>query len=464
MSKFKVGDTVQCMDAGSGRFLTVGAKYVVNGSRTADHVVVTDDTGDSGAQFGDGRFVLVSYKVGDKVKVLPFEVHESNTGRAHLESMLPSIGNVLTVNYVYDNGVGLSDGWNYDFKFVSPVNAEVSTESPKPNAEVVMKEVVINVVNQSKKVQRKLSAKLAELGYPLDQDHECSAEFSSTRIYQVFDMNHDLHATSCRPDAIVVDAEGMKFKAVLAEVCSHLGLNTGVLSTEVTLDTPNGTKVRTLVSSDGFYEVGAVGVLQHDGSQSPAVKFSDDYWYANFNELEIVPDTTDITVCNPSTVVVVPPEPVSTEVGAYTPVGTKVRLIVDHDRKVYKGAVGVLVRHDGDEQPRVDFKDNYWYPSYSKLEVVSDDTEVTVCHPETHVEEPKPEVKPQSIKDGNFPVTRVRVKESGAEGVVIGRGVSGTSIAVLHDEPKDSLHNGNGHVKGADKRTWFYPEYKLEVI
>lgn len=335
---------------------------------------------------------MSKFKVGDQVKVLPFEVHKSNTGRAHLESMLGSIGTVLTVKHVHDDGVMLSDGWNYDFKFASPVNAEVSTESTKSNVEVTMKNVTINVINQSKKVQRKLSAKLGELGYTLDQAWDRSDEFSrSTRIYQAY-MNHDLHMESRYPDAIKVNAEGKKFKAVLAEVCSHLGLNTPELNTEVT------------------------------------------------------------------------PEPVSTEVGAYTPVGTKVRLVVDHAHKVSKGAVGVLVRHDGDEQPQVDFKDDFWYPEYFKLEVVPDDTEVTVCHPKAHIEEPKPEVKLQSIKDGNFPVTRVRVKETGAEGVVIGRGRSTSTIGVLHDEPKDSLHNGNGHVKGAAKRTWFYPEHTLEVI
>lgn len=262
------------------------------------------------------------YKVGDKVTILPFEVGTVGN-RVYHQEMLQNIGLEGTVVDAFGSGVHVKtsvDAWSYDFKFISPVNAEVSTESTKSNVEVTMKNVTINVINQSKKVQRKLSAKLEELGYPLDQDWDSSDETSSTRIYQEY-MNHDLHVTSCRPSAIVVDAEGKKFKVVLAEVCSHLGLNTPALSTEVNRDTPD------------------------------------------------VP-----------------------------------------------------------------------------------------------TEEPKPEVKPQSIKDGNFPVTRVRVKESGAEGVVIGRGRSGTSIAVLHDEPEGSLHNGNDYVKGADKRTWFYPEHNLEVI
>lgn len=57
-------------------------------------------------------------KVGDKVKVLPFTVHESTTcTRVYVKAMLPTIGKVGTVIAVFDTGyrVEFSEGrvWAY---------------------------------------------------------------------------------------------------------------------------------------------------------------------------------------------------------------------------------------------------------------------------------------------------------------------------------------------------------------
>lgn len=65
-----------------------------------------------------GVVTVEPLKVGDKVKVLPFTVHESTTcTRVYVKEMLPTIGKVGTVIAVFDTGyrVEFSEGgaWAY---------------------------------------------------------------------------------------------------------------------------------------------------------------------------------------------------------------------------------------------------------------------------------------------------------------------------------------------------------------
>ena len=73
--------------------------------------------------------------------------------------------------------------------------------------------------------------------------------------------------------------------------------------------------------------------------------------------------------------------------------------------------------------------------------------------------------EPAELKQEDFKFTRVKVKATGAEGVVIGHGVH--SVCVQFDKPSASLHNGgvfHGYLVGADKRCWFHNAAELEII
>lgn len=72
--------------------------------------------------------------------------------------------------------------------------------------------------------------------------------------------------------------------------------------------------------------------------------------------------------------------------------------------------------------------------------------------------------EPAELKQEDFKFTRVKVKATGAKGVVIGHG--DYSLCVQFDKPSASLHNGgvlHGY-RGADNRCWFHNVAELEII
>lgn len=78
--------------------------------------------------------------------------------------------------------------------------------------------------------------------------------------------------------------------------------------------------------------------------------------------------------------------------------------------------------------------------------------------------EPTPEPVVHTTDD--FKYTRVRAKDTGAEGVVVGRSKGG-SIAVLHDYEARDYHDGNGHevgFVGVQDRIYYYQVLELEII
>ncbi len=68
----------------------------------------------------------------------------------------------------------------------------------------------------------------------------------------------------------------------------------------------------------------------------------------------------------------------------------------------------------------------------------------------------------------DFKYTRVRDKDTGAEGVVVGRSCVGAHIvAVLHDVADQLFHDGGRHVEGfvgVQNRIWYYQAKDLEII
>lgn len=153
------------------------------------------------------------------------------------------------------------------------------------------------------------------------------------------------------------------------------------------------------------------------------------------------------------------------KVDASTPIGTKVRVLHDQEDGYYKaGAVGTLGRHDGDDKPRVDFVDDFWYPHYDNLEIVPQDTPDTVCKPEL---EPEPVPEPKELTLEDFVFTRVRVKSTGAKGTVIGHTHSRT-VGVQHDiDTHGTYHRCApqlGKAEGAQDRCWWYSPSELEII
>lgn len=72
--------------------------------------------------------------------------------------------------------------------------------------------------------------------------------------------------------------------------------------------------------------------------------------------------------------------------------------------------------------------------------------------------------EPAELKQKDFKFTRVKVKATGAKGVVIGYGDS--SLCVQFDKSSDSLHSGGAlhGYRGADNRCWFHNVAELEII
>ena len=141
-----------------------------------------------------------------------------------------------------------------------------------------------------------------------------------------------------------------------------------------------------------------------------------------------------------------------------TPVGTTVVYIGgDEGTRAPVGEPLHLSRHDGDSRPRLDeiIGGDYFYPYYKYLRV----------HVDGGVQEEPTEPTPELTED-DFKYTRVRVKGTGVEGVVVGRSKAG-SIAVLHDVIADHYHHGNGHNKdfvGVQDRIYYYQAAELEII
>lgn len=239
-------------------------------------------------------------------------------------------------------------------------------------------------------------------------------------------------------------------------------------------DVPVGTKVRIRDFRNNTYErsyesrvyppemdgtIGQVGVVTEDLTGTGVyVQFADtSAWAYCYNFVEPVVEQPVLTT-----------ESSTSKVDASTPVGTKVRVLRDQEDGYYKaGAVGTLGRHDGDDKPRVDFVDDFWYPHYDNLEIVPQDTPDTVCKPEL---EPEP-VAPKELTLEDFVVTRVRVKGAGAKGTVIGHTRSGY-VGVQHDVGSEykgilGFHRCApqlGKAEGAADRCYWYAPSELEII
>lgn len=71
---------------------------------------------------------------------------------------------------------------------------------------------------------------------------------------------------------------------------------------------------------------------------------------------------------------------------------------------------------------------------------------------------------PAELKQADFKFTRVKLKATGAKGVVIGHG--DWSVCVQFDKPSASLHNGGALLEyhGAYNRCWFHQVEELEII
>ena len=140
-----------------------------------------------------------------------------------------------------------------------------------------------------------------------------------------------------------------------------------------------------------------------------------------------------------------------------TPVGTTVVYIGGDDQS--KAPVGVLLelkRHDRDTRPLVCVIGgeplDFYFPDYKYLRV--------------HKACSTPEPVVHATED--FKYTRVRDKDTGAEGVIVGRSRVGDHIvAVLHDVAEPLYHDGGRHVEGfigVPNRIWYYQPKDLEII
>lgn len=162
-------------------------------------------------------------------------------------------------------------------------------------------------------------------------------------------------------------------------------------------------------------------------------------------------------------------EPTGDEHGEFvtpeTPVGTTVVYIGgDGGSCAPVGEPLELGRHDGDTRPLVKLigvDDDYYYPDYKYLRVhVGGGVQEEPTEPAESTE-PAPE-----LTEADFKYTRVRAKDTGAEGVVLGRS-KWDSIAVLHDVIADHYHHGNGReldFVGVEDRTYYYHAADLEII
>lgn len=225
----------------------------------------------------------------------------------------------------------------------------------------------------------------------------------------------------------------------------------------VTPDTPVGTRVVYVGRATRSFEVGTVFTLtRHDGDNHPRVDYEDkeDWEYIHYDDLRVCKDSVDASD--------------DVRVTADTPVGTTVVYIGGDDGT--HAPIGVpleLKRHDGDDRPLVEVigstdLSDYYYPDYKYLRVHVDGTDST-SEPTEPTPEPV-ESKPE-LTNADFKYTRVRVKDTGAEGVVVGRSESGR-IAVLHDATS-GYHGGTlfavGFV-GVPDRIYYYQATELDII
>lgn len=224
----------------------------------------------------------------------------------------------------------------------------------------------------------------------------------------------------------------------------------------VTPETPVGTRVLYVGGTDHDFEVGTEFILgRHDGDDYPRVDYTDkvDYEYIRYSNLRVskaqLGDDQGVFVT------------------ADTPVGTTVVYIGDATGSLApKGVPLELARHDGDSRPRVEVigstaAHDYYYPDYKYLRV---HTGCSIPITSTAPTEPTPE--PVVCTTEDFKYTRVRVKDSGAEGVVVGRSTRG-NVAVLHDETSGSYHAGTYCAKdfvGVPDRIRYYTSESLEII
>lgn len=75
------------------------------------------------------------------------------------------------------------------------------------------------------------------------------------------------------------------------------------------------------------------------------------------------------------------------------------------------------------------------------------------------------ELVPAELQQADFKFTRVKLKATGAKGVVIGYGYGDNSVCVQFDECSADLHSaGAMYYQGADKRCWFHQVEELEII
>lgn len=142
-----------------------------------------------------------------------------------------------------------------------------------------------------------------------------------------------------------------------------------------------------------------------------------------------------------------------------TPVGTTVVYIGgDEGSRAPVGVPLKLVRHDGDSRPLVDVIATYgdlYFPDYKYLRVHKGYTAPSTPEPVVHATE-------------DFKYTRVRVKDTESEGVIVGRSNVGDNIvAVLHDVAVPLFHDGCSHAEGfvgVPNRIWYYQPKDLEII
>ena len=372
-----------------------------------------------------------NYKVGDKVTILPFEVGTVGY-RVYYQEMLPNIGLVGTVVMVYDDGVSVKTSagtWTYNFKFIKPLEETSMTSSTKPTA--------INVINQSPKVRAKLSKVLVGLGYDLDLDCGEGPDGNSTRIYNGY-RNHDLGAVSVRSSVSTVDATDLKFKAVLKAVIPLLEFSTErpqVGDKVVVLDNPE--------NLDDVY-VGIVGTVQRD-DRSPSlplqVKLPNNKWWFSLDSVRVLKAADESSVA-----VKAPDDP---EFQPKFKVGDTVK-VVAHDNtdlprdKTYTVIAAEAVGYTGGYPYRVKSGGTSDWVGHTALELVPEE--------------------PAELKQEDFKFTRVKVKATGAKGVVIGHGEY--SVCVQFDKSSASLHNGGAlhGYRGADNRCWFHTVAELEII
>ena len=369
------------------------------------------------------------YKVGDKVTILPFEVGKVGR-RTYRPEMLQNIGLVGTVRVVHDNGVLVKTAvasWHYDFKFIKPLEETSMTSSAKHTA--------INVINQSPKVRAKLSKALVGLGYDLDLE---GSNVNSTRIYNCY-RNHDLGTVSIRSSVSTVDATDLKFKAVLKAVIPLLEFSTErpqVGDKVVVLDNPE--------NLDDVY-VGIVGTVQRDG-RSPSlplqVKLPNNKWWFSLDSVRVLKAAAESSVAVKAHA---DPEPQS-EFQPKFKVGDTVK-VVAHDN------TGLPM----DKTYTVIAAEEAGYTGGLPYQVKSDAESDWVGHTAL-------ELVPEELQQVDFKFTRVKVKATGAKGVVIGR-VGTHSVCVQFDMSSAGLHSASSmSYQGADERCWYHSVEDLEII